>query len=42
MGPVRPGAMEKMTILVEAKIFAYEIIEIVCHNINFDVTIMTS
>ena len=33
----------KMTLLVEAKIFSYKIIVILCHNVNFDVTIiMTS
>ena len=32
----------KMTLLVEAKIFLYKIYVILCHNVNFDVTIMTS
>ena len=32
----------KMALLVEAKIFSYKIIVILCHNVNFDVTIMTS
>ena len=31
-----------MALLVEAKIFSYKIIVILCHNVNFDVTIMTS
>ena len=32
----------KMALLVEAKIFSYKIIVILRHNVNFDVTIMTS
>ena len=32
----------KMALLVEAKIFSYKINLILCHNVNFDVTIMTS
>ena len=32
----------KMALLVGAKIFSYKIIVILCHNVNFDVTIMTS
>ena len=31
-----------MALLVEAKIFSYKINLILCHNVNFDVTIMTS
>ena len=31
-----------MALLVEAKIFSYKINVILCHNVNFDVTIMTS
>ena len=31
-----------MALLVEAKIVSYKIIVILCHNVNFDVTIMTS
>ena len=34
--------MEKMALLVEAKIFSYKINLILCHNVNFDITIMTS
>ena len=30
-----------MTFLVRAKIFLYKINAILCHNVNFDVTIMT-
>ena len=36
-----PGAMEN-GILVEGKIFSYKINAILCRNVNFDVTIMTS
>ena len=32
----------KIALLVEAKIFSYKINLILCHNVNFDVTIMTS
>ena len=32
----------KMALLVEVKIFSYKINLILCHNVNFDVTIMTS
>ena len=32
----------KITLLVEAKIFSYKIIVVLCHNVNFDATIMTS
>ena len=31
----------KMAFLGEAKIFSYKIIVILCHNVNFDVTIVT-
>ena len=31
-----------MALLVGAKLFLYKIIVILCHNVNFDVTIMTS
>ena len=31
-----------MALLVGAKIFSYKVIVILCHNVNFDVTIMTS
>ena len=31
-----------MALSVEAKIFSYKINVILCHNVNFDVTIMTS
>ena len=32
----------KIALLVEAKIFSYKIIVVLCHNVNFDATIMTS
>ena len=32
----------KIALLVEAKIFLYKIIVILCHDVDFDVTIMTS
>ena len=32
----------KMAVLVEAKISSYKINVILCRNVNFDVTIMTS
>ena len=32
----------KMTLLVEANIFSYKMNVILCHNVDFDVTIMTS
>ena len=31
-----------MALLVEVKIVSYKINVILCHNVNFDVTIMTS